>query len=105
MWAGMMKAGSASLWLTAGAAQAWTIMVAGLVWLFRDRLTDEQAFWIIIGAQCVTSLSLAALAGQQMTLSIGKGGLTANVGRDDDLPPIQPPADDGELPPDQRVRR
>lgn len=98
IWAAMIKAGSLALWLTAGAAQAQTVLTVWLVWLFRANLTSEQAFWLIVGSQVLTGAAIAALAGREISLSIGRGGITANLGRDDG-------PESFELPPDERVRR
>lgn len=114
IWAGMMAAGSLSLWLTAGAGMAWTLLTAGLVLLFRPILGAEEAFWIIMGALGIVFLAIGAMAGQEISLGVSRQGLNLNVGRDE-APKVEiatkttvtaAPAlgDDGELPPDQRVK-
>lgn len=83
LWAGMMAAASVSLWLTAGAAMAWTLMSVAFVIIFRDILTSDDAFWIIMVSQVITALAIAAMAGQEMTLRITRQGVNFNVGADD----------------------
>ena len=83
IWAGMMAAGSLSLWLTAGAGMAWTLLTAGLVLLFRPILTAEEAFWIIMGALGIVFLAIGAMAGQEISLGVSRQGLNLNVGRDE----------------------
>lgn len=115
LWAGMMAAGSLSLWLTAGAGMAWTLVTVGLVFLFRDSLAASDQFWIIISGQGLVFVALCAMAGQEISLGISRQGLNLNVGRDEDAKQVAEittrttvttaGADDGELPPDQRVIR
>lgn len=83
IWTGMMAAGSLSLWLTAGAGMAWTLLTAGLVLLFRPILGAEEAFWIIMGALGIVFLAIGAMAGQEISLGVSRQGLNLNVGRDE----------------------
>lgn len=83
MWAAMMASGSLSLWLTAGAGMAWTVLTAGLVILFQPVLRPEDAFWIIMGALGIVFLAIGAMAGQEISLGVSRQGLNLNVGRDD----------------------
>lgn len=82
-WTAALKAGSLSLWLTAGAGMAWTILTASLVILFRPILTHDDAFWIIIGALVIVFLAIGAMAGQEISLGISRQGVNLNVGRDE----------------------
>lgn len=95
-WAGMMAAGPLATWLTAGAAVAWTLVTVGLVGVFRDRLTSDHAFWIIMAAHSLVGVAILALTGREISANVSRSGLNVNLGRD---------ADDDELPPDQRVQR
>jgi hypothetical protein len=83
LWAGMMASGSLSLWLTAGAGMAWTLLTACLVLVFRPILGAEEAFWIIMGALGIVFLAIGAMAGQEISLGVSRQGLNLNVGRDD----------------------
>lgn len=119
LWAAMMAAGSLSLWLTAGAGMAWTLVTVGLVFLFRDSLAASDQFWIIIAGQGLVFVALCAMAGQEISLGISRQGLNLNVGRDEDVKPLArvitdvtletpasaPPQDPGDLPADQQVSR
>lgn len=117
-WAGMMAAGELSLWLTAGAAMAWTIMSAALVWLFKDRLTSDDAVKLILTADALVGVAILAITGREISLSVTKGGLQADIGKDDGVPAARvttttttttaaaaAPATDGELAPTDRVER
>lgn len=101
----MLKAGALSLWLTAGAAMAWTVVSVCYVRMFGDRLTPDQAADVILSAHLLVGLAILAITGREISLSITRKGLSANVGKDD-VPEAKPPEDgEGELPPDQRVQR
>lgn len=83
LWSGMMASGSLSLWMTAGAGMAWTVLTAILVLTFRPILTHDDAFWIIMGALGVVFLAIGAMAGQEISLGISRQGVNLNVGRDE----------------------
>lgn len=83
IWAAMIAAASVSLWLTAGAAMAWTAMSAAFVVLFRGILTSDDAFWIIISAQGITALAIGAMAGQEISFNVTRQGVNFNVGADE----------------------
>jgi hypothetical protein len=85
-WAGMIAAAPVATWFTAGAGIAWTMVTIAFVWLFRELLTGDQAFWIIVMSQLLTALAIGALAGREITANVGKGGLQLNIGKDDDEP-------------------
>jgi hypothetical protein len=82
-WHAALKAGSLSLWLTAGAGMAWTALTAILVLTFRPILTHDDAFWIIMGSLGVVFLAIGAMAGQEISLGISRQGVNLNVGRDE----------------------
>jgi hypothetical protein len=88
-WAGMMKAAPLTTWLTAGAAMAWTLMTAWLVVIFKPELRTDQAFWIIESALGIVFVAILAQTGQEISVSLSRKGLNANVGKD---PPLAPPA-------------
>ena len=83
IWSAMMASGSLSLWLTAGAGMAWTALTACLVILFRNSLTPDHAFWVIISSLGVVFLAIGAMAGQEISLGISRQGVNLNVGRDE----------------------
>lgn len=82
----MLRAGELSLWLTAGAGIAWTLMSAGLVWLFKDRLTGSDAVKLVMVADALVGIAILAITGREISLSVTRGGLQADIGRDDGQP-------------------
>lgn len=86
IWAAMMAAGTLSLWLTAGAAMAWTLMSGWLVVFFRAVLGTDEAFWIIMASLLLVLVSLIALTATELSLRIGKEGIALGLGRDEPPP-------------------
>lgn len=109
IWGAMIAAASVSLWLTAGAAMAWTVMSAAFVWIFRPILTADDAFWIIMSAQGITALAIGAMAGQEISFNVTRQGVNFNVGADDGRhlevsTRTTVTSTEGELPPEKRVK-
>lgn len=84
VWAALMSAAPAKTWLTAGAGIAWTLMSAGLVWLFRPLLGTNEAFWVIESALGIVLVAIASLAGMGVSFRAGKDGVSANLGDGDE---------------------
>lgn len=90
LWSGMMASGSLSLWLTAGAGMSWTLISIGGALLFRPLLTSDQVFVLLIVSLAIVAGTIAAMAGQEISLGISRGGVNLNVGRDPDPAPVPP---------------
>lgn len=116
-WAGMPAAAQLSLWFTAGAAMAWTVVSAGYVVFFKPDLTPDQGFWIIMAAHGLVLVALVALTMTELSLRAGKEGIALDIGHDDRPPPTAivetrtevrttaPAADTGgELPESERIQ-
>jgi NADPH:quinone reductase-like Zn-dependent oxidoreductase len=88
-WAAMLAAAPIATWLIAGAAMAWTVMTAWLVVFFKPHLGVDQAFWIIMGALGIVLVALISQTGQEISISVSRAGINANVGRDDVAPVAQ----------------
>jgi len=86
-WSAALKAGPLREWLSAGAGMAWTLAALGLVWLFRERLTPEYAFWIIESALLIVLVTIVAITATGFNLRAGKGGVEVHVGAEDDDAP------------------
>ena len=86
----VLKAGPLKIWLTAGAAVAWTVVSAGLIWFFRDRLGTDQAFWIVESALFLVLVAIVALTGTEVSFRAGRDGVSGELGGDAEPPAADP---------------
>lgn len=82
VWRAVIAAAPVKVWLTAGAAIAWTGFTAWLVWLYDGRIGTDQAFWIIETAMFLVLVAIVALTGTEISFRAGRDGVNANVGQD-----------------------
>lgn len=125
-WRALLAAAPVKIWAQIGAAVALTfVLLAGGAVIWRGpwdhALQSKQLdalFYLLVGVEVLTLVALAAITGLNVNLHGGRDGIHASIDQDEVkplkvettvattvTPAAPPPADDGELPPDQRVQQ
>lgn len=126
IWKAILDAATVKVWAQIGAAVALTfVLTAGgwVVWrggweVARQEQQLDALFYLLVGVEVLILVALAAITGLSVNLRGGKDGITASIDQDEAQPitvatttttTVTPAAaevvpDDGELPPDQRVK-
>lgn len=126
-WAGALKAAPITLWWRFGAVMIVTGIVGGLILIFWkgpwsaavERARLDWLGWNSMAGWFVIVICIVALMDFRLNFRASRAGVEANMAGDhDDAPPLAqvtttttvtgapaaPPADTGELPPEQRVQ-
>lgn len=126
VWRAVLAAAPVKIWAQIGAAVALTIvLVAGgwVIWkgpwaaIHQGRQLDAL-FYLLVGVELLMMVALAAITSLSVSLHGSKDGLHASIDQDEAQPlkvettvatTVTPAApahapDEGELPPDQRVK-
>lgn len=126
IWRALLAAAPVKIWAQIGAGIALTLVFVGfglVIWLgpwLQDRQQQQLDLlgWGLICSAFLILVALVAITGLSVNVHGGKDGLHASIDQDD-APPLAvetvtkttitsapaAPADDGELPADQRVKR
>ncbi|MET3527278.1 hypothetical protein [Phenylobacterium koreense] len=124
-WRAVLAAAPVKIWAQIGAAVALTmVLVAGawVIWkgpwaaVYQGKQLDAL-FYLLVGVELLMMVALAAITGLSVNVHGGRDGIHASIDQDEAQPlevkttvatTVKPaslaPADDGELPPEQRVQ-
>ncbi len=130
VWRAILDAAPVKVWAQIGAAMISTVVLVGfglVIWLgpWAIERQAQQLDWLGYGMLCAatfTVIALVAITGLSVNVRGGRDGIEAHLDQDDaaPLPPVvrtvtettvsqprspAPPADDGELRPEDRVIR
>jgi hypothetical protein len=125
-WRALLAAAPVKIWAQIGAGIALTFVFVGfglVIWLGpwapeRQQQQLELLGWGLMAAACLILVALVAITGLSVNIRGGREGIQASIDQDEAQPlkvetkvettvtPAAPtPADDGELPLEERVQR